>query len=82
MRKAYILAIALGLASFMFGADVVEKKSKMKRLGNLKMKDVATVDGFEYFSGHLDTSEKSQRLRDDLLIQKYWGYTEAEDCRA
>jgi hypothetical protein len=57
MKKGYILIICLGVASLLLGADVNQKKSKEARLSKMKLEDVATGDGFEYFSGHLDTKE-------------------------
>ena len=57
IRNGCVLLICLGVASLLFGADVALKKSKKERLGSLRMLDVAPIDGFEFFSGHLDTSE-------------------------
>lgn len=62
MRKGYMLIICLGIASLLFGADDGEKKSKMARLGKMKMEDVVAEEGFEYFSGHLDTAEIPRNL--------------------
>ncbi len=57
MNKRFCLITWIGVVSFMLGADTAQKKSKMDRLGQMKMRDVAPGDGFEYFSGYLDTGE-------------------------
>lgn len=55
MKTKYLFVFCIAIAATLFGQGIGEKQSKMARLSKAKMGEVTTGDGFEYFSGYLNT---------------------------
>jgi hypothetical protein len=62
MKKHAMTIMMVGITLLLFGDTESSRKEKQLRLMGTKMAGVITQDGFEYFSGYLDTSEYPQQF--------------------